>query len=378
MDNSVPIKVARWGRLASSPFLWVLFLLIVSGCGRSNPHTPPPIVPLHLRGMNVVELDSNYPPFDLFGHSYVSTGTTGEIYLVDIETGETRKLTSDGRRKYDPVLSENHVAWIEYHEPSKLSDRRASNDIFALDLKTGEQRRITDVPAEREGLSIDGYRLVWSESRYQGTGSNIYAYDLESNEEIPVAVGLGAQREPAIHENYVVWMDNRNRPNDLSTRGGSGCGNCAENWHDIYLYDFDTGEERLIVQTGALNASPVVHGNHVAWLRYQTDPDSSSVYLLDLETGLEREIGNTGGHGGRPLISDRYVAWSVRWSCDVRSNNEPKITGLYISDLKEHETTQLSDYVEPNALIHENVIVITEGCHSIERVYAVFLEEQPA
>ena len=25
MDNSVPIKVARWGRLASSPFIWVLF-----------------------------------------------------------------------------------------------------------------------------------------------------------------------------------------------------------------------------------------------------------------------------------------------------------------------------------------------------------------
>ena len=373
MDNSVPIKVARWGRLASSPFIWVLFLLIVSACGRSNPHTPPPIAPLHLRGMNVVELDSKYPPFDLFGHSYVSTGTTGEIYLVDIETGEKRKLTSDGRLKYYPVLSGDHVAWIEYHKPSKLPGRASSNDILVLDLETGEQRRLTTEPAEREGLRIHGHRLVWSENRHQETGSDIYAYDLESNEEIPVAVWPGAQQEPAIHENTVVWADNRNSPHVGTIK--AGCGNCAENTFDIYLYDFDTGEERPIVQTGALNTGPAVYGSRVAWLRYQTDPDSSSVYLLDLETGLEREIGNTGRHGGWPLVSDRYVAWSVRRDCDVRLGNDPKITGLYISDLQEHETTQLSNYVEPNALIHENVIVITEGCDSIGRVYAVFLEE---
>ena len=275
MDNSVPTKVAGWGRLASSPFIWVLFLLMVSACGRSNLHTPHPIAPLHLRGMNVVELDKDYPPSDVFGRSYVATGPTRELYMVNIETGETRKLTSDGRLKYYPVLSGDHVAWIEYHKPSKLPDRASSSDIFVMDLKTGEQRRLTTEPAEREGLSIDGHRLVWSESRYQGTGSDIYAYDLESNEEIPIAHGLGDQREPAIHENYVVWMDNRNRPNDLSTRGGSGCENCADNWQDIYLYDFDTGEERLIVQTSALNASPAVYGSRVAWLRYQTDPDSS-------------------------------------------------------------------------------------------------------
>ncbi len=365
-------------RLSAIKVLWLmlhllgLIILSTSACQRLNPSQPPPIAPLHLRYANVFELDDNYPPSDLFGHSYVSTGSTGEIYIVNIETGETRKLTSDGRMKYDPVISEGYVAWMEYHNPSKLSDGVASSDIFALDLQTGEQRRMTDAPAERYGLRMHGHRLVWQEKRNEETGFDIYAYDLESDEVIPIAVDPGTQQEPAIYDNIVVWADNRDSPHLGTVK--VGCGNCAENTFDIYLYDFEAGETRPIVQTGALNASPSIHGGNVVWLRYRTNPDSASVYLLDLETGLEREIADTGRHGGRPLISDRYVAWSVEWPCDVRSNNEPKVTGLYISDIKENETTQLSDYVEPRALIDGNVAVIAEGCHLTGRVCAVFLE----
>ncbi len=365
-------------RLSAIKVLWLmlhllgLIILSTSACQRLNPSQPPPIAPLHLRYANVFELDDNYPPSDLFGHSYVSTGSTGEIYIVNIETGETRKLTSDGRMKYDPVISEGYVAWMEYHNPSKLSDGVASSDIFALDLQTGEERRITNVAAQRGQLGIHGHRLVWTENRHQGTGSDIYAYDLDSDGMIPVVVAPGTQREPDIYGNKVVWSDNRDSPHLGTVK--AGCGNCAENTFDIYLYDFETEETRPIVQTGALNSSPSVHSGKVVWLRYRTNPDSASVYLLDLETGLEREIADTGRHGGRPLISDRYVAWSVEWPCDVRSNNEPKVTGLYISNIKERETTQLSDYAEPRALIHENVLVIIEGCHLIEEIYAVFLE----
>ena len=348
---------------ALRPALYTLALVVLSAsaCQRLNPDERPQLVPLHLRFENVFELDNNYPPSDLFGRSYVSTGTTGEIYIVNIETGQTRRLTGDGRPKHAPALSEGYVAWIEYDNPSKFSDGRASNDIFVLDMETGEQRRITDAPAERTGLSVHGHRLVWSERRYQGTGSDIYAYDLESGEEIPVSVGPGSQREPAIHGNMVVWADNRDSPHLGTVK--AGCGNCAENTFDIYLYDFETGETRPIVQTGALNASPSVYGGKVVWLRYRTDPDSASVYLLDLETGLERRIADPGIHGGRPLISGRHVAWSMEWPCDVSSNNQPKITGLYLSDIakRETETTQLSGYIEPRSLIHDNVLVIIEG-----------------
>ncbi len=194
--------------------LYAIGLLVLSAYACQQPFDfPPRPTPFPLAEINAVELDKNHPPSDLFGHSYVTRGPTGEIYIVNIETGETRKLTSDGRRKRGRVISERYMAWIEYHNPSKLSDRAASSDVFALDLETGIQRRITDVTAMRSGLSIYGHRVVWSEDRRQETGSDIYAYDLESNKEIPITVAPRYQGEPDIHENLVVWTDGRNSPN---------------------------------------------------------------------------------------------------------------------------------------------------------------------
>lgn len=349
-----------------------LLVLSAYACQVFDDSLPPRPTPLSLAGMKAAELDKSYPPSDLFGNEYAATGPDGEIFIVTIENGKARKVTGDGHRKYSPVISKSYVAWIEYHNPSRLEEG-ASNDIYALNLETGERQRVTSVPAERFGLSVRGSRLVWNEDRKQGTDYDIYAYDLTSNEEIPVAVMPGYQGQPAIYENTVVWVDDRNNP-DVGTVK-AGCGNCAENRRDIYLYDFETAEERLIVQTGALNASPSIHGNKIVWLRYRIDPESTSVYLLDLETGLEREISNMGyRHGGQPLVSDRYVVWSVRWPCDVRSNIEPKNTGLYVYELETNATTQISNYVEPKALIDESTVIVTEGCHRISRIYAVLLE----
>ena len=71
------------------------------------------------------------------------------------------------------------------------------------------------------------------------------AYDIETDEEIPVAVAPGAQQWPAIHGDMVVWADNRNSP-VMGTRI-AGCHNCPDNRFDIYSYDLTTGEERPLV-----------------------------------------------------------------------------------------------------------------------------------
>ena len=111
------------------------------------------------------------------------------------------------------------------------------------------------------------------------------------------------------------------------------------------------------------------------WLKYATDPPSSSVYLLDLETDLERRIADTGErHGRQPLVYGRHVVWSVRWACDERSPNQPKDTGLYLHDLDTGETTKITDYVEPIALMGEGVVIVIERCFGISRLYTAFLE----
>ena len=162
-----------------------LLSLAVLACQPSNdPPLIPRPTPIPLTGMNVVELDRTYPPTGMSGHSYVSRGSNGEIYILNIQTGEARQLTDDGLKKYGPVMSERYVAWTERHSPTKLEGRAPSSDIYVLDLATGDQRRITYVPAQRSQLDIHVHRLVWRENRRKGGGSDIYAYELESNEAI--------------------------------------------------------------------------------------------------------------------------------------------------------------------------------------------------
>ena len=111
------------------------------------------------------------------------------------------------------------------------------------------------------------------------------------------------------------------------------------------------------------------------WPKYSTDPVSSSVYILDIDTGIEKDIGGTGPrHGGPPYISGRHVVWSIWWSCDVSGPDKPEDTGLYMYDIETGITTKITDYVEPIALMGDGVVIVTERCFAISRLYAAFLE----
>ena len=103
-----------------------------------------------------------------------------------------------GTGRDQPVISGDTVAWtdqsreIETHDNNSRAARSLADDIFVLDLNSGETRRITEVPAKRSGLKISGKRLVWLDNRNElgehYAHYDIYAYDLETNEEIAVAV----------------------------------------------------------------------------------------------------------------------------------------------------------------------------------------------
>ena len=352
----------------------LLLILTVLACEPSyDPPQNPRPTPIPMAGLDLQYLDYSYPPTGISGDRYVARGSEGEVHMGDIRTGEIRQLTDDGRKKYGPVISERYVAWTEHHSPSKLGKGRPSSDIFVLDLDSGEQRRITEVPAQRAQLDIHGHRLVWRENRYRGTGYDVYAYDLEADEEIPIAVRPGYQGSPDMHGERIAWSDGRNSP--LLGTVKEGCSNCPENTRDIYLFDFGTGLEREVVSTGALNAAPTIHGNRLVWLKYAVEPATASVYLLDLGTGLEQAIAETGArHVRQPLVSGRHVVWSIRWACDVISSSKPGNTGLYLHDLDTGVTMKITEYVEPTALMGDGVVIVTERCFGISRLYAAFLE----
>ena len=284
--------------------------------------------------------------------------------------------------KDDPVISGDTVAWtdqsreIETHDNNSRAARGLADDIFVLDLNTGETRRITEAPAKRSGLKISGKRLVWLDNRNEFgehyTHRDIYAYDLEADEEIAVAVAAGAQHWVAIEGDKVVWVDNRNSA--ILGTDRSGCFQCPDNRFDIYLYDFATGDELVLDESGANNTMPDIHGNRVVWRDFDEE-GRTAIRLFDIDTGDQRTLASPSLSGvDRPLVSGDYVVWTVGWPCDVFDT--PSIdgsTGAFAHDLRTGEVKQLSNYVEPSISLDGTVVLIHEACQVGGRAYAVFL-----
>ena len=214
----------------------------------------PPLAPLD--EAQVVELSTDINVTDFFEDEAVGFDEEGELWLMNIRTGALSQLTADGHLKWGAVLSDDHVAWIDQRGMIQLPGYSApifSSDVFVLNRHTGEERRITEAPASRYGLRISGSRLVWQDNR-QGLMADrrwdfdIYAYDLERDLEIPVAVTPGREDAPAIHGATVVWTHNPNKP----PRGLGKPGSTArpDNRFDIYWYNLATEEKQPLVETG--------------------------------------------------------------------------------------------------------------------------------
>ena len=287
----------------------------------------------------------------------------GEVSVIDVETGESQPLGGGRVRSWNVAISEKYAAWIE--------DATDSDEVFLMERETGEVVQVTQVPAERRNLKIDGNRLIWEDRRNESdehyTHFDIYAYDIELGQEIPVAVAPGAQTSPAIHGDKAVWLDARNSP----TLGDylNDCQRCPENTFDLYLYDFSTGKERVIIHNVHERAYPDIHGNRI--VRADEDADGNPAIILhDLETGLDETLASTPRIGiYPPSVSDRHAVWTVTRACDVVIIPTPDTnTGVFAYNLETRSVAQLTNYVEPQAMLHDgNIVIIHEGCHMAGR-----------
>jgi beta propeller repeat protein len=355
------------------------------------------------------DLDPSIRPLSLHASEYVGLGADGELYLVDLASGRRTKITNDGRRKEEAVLSARYIAWIA--QEGERTVHLATNDeqvpldgIFVYDRHTGKQQRITADAVPRRDLAIDssgGSRLVWADKRNELDGYSarydiytydIYAYDPATDQEYPLAVAPGTQQSPAVDGDIVVWQDNRNSPQRGTAL--SGCGNCPQNRADIYIYSFKTGASRALVADPWLKANPSVYGNLVAWEEYggamgggaatSNDTSSSSnslqadLFLLDLTTGATRQISKTPDSESDPLLGPGRLMWAVKAPCDVVDLDAGgkeilSPTGVYLLDLRTGFVRQLTGYKEPSALLDRATAVVIEGCQVGFHAYAVSL-----
>lgn len=395
---SLKYQIFRDNRMKFSEYIFLVFLL--SACSISqaqNVVQPDSEIILtdytaieDQQDISIQELDFGLSPMSLYGNAYASIGSDNEIYLGNLGNSETTQISHDRLPKTEVVLSERYIVWLTQQGEITITASDGVDEqvllygIFVYDRLTGEQRLITQEPAPRMQLAIDGNRLVWADKRNEldenYTMYDVYGFDLDENKEYPIAIAPGSQQNPSIYANYVVWQDNRNSSQRDTPM--AGCGNCPDNRFDIYLYDFETTNSRAIVENDWLKSNPVIYNHYVAWEGYSEDFRIGStsggvadLYLLDRETGVIHRVTKSESPESSPIFSQEHLLWIVRSDCDVvEIENDKEIlpaVGVYSLDLNTQNIYQLASSKESFLLTDLKTLLLLESCGT-EKAYTIF------
>ncbi len=247
--------------------------------------------------------------------------------------------------------------------------------IFAS-MAGAEVREVHLSPSESAQMHprIWGSTVVWEDYRndptglYTGAGKgnpDIYAYNLTLRKEIPVCTAPGAQQNPDIWKNLVVWEDYRN-------------GNA-----DIYIYNLSDPHQnpngtRLTYDSSA-QVNPRIWGNWVVWIDYRNGLDGD-VYAFDLSSvnWKDPSFGESEAKKAiipicRNIYEQRDVAiWKdiVVWK-DYRNdtgNGDRNIFGYNLETHKEFQiTTEKHNQFQP--AICNNTVVWVDMRDGVSTIY---------
>jgi beta propeller repeat protein len=241
----------------------------------------------------------------------------------------------------NPAIYQNMIVWEDY--------RNSNADIYVYDQSKQEETRITIDSNDQRYAAIYGNIIVWQDNRNiftDGEGKeqhhwDIYMYDLFKGEETRITSDTNDQRNPAIHENLIVWEDNRNTFKDTD-------GKEHHQW-DIYAYNLLTQQEIRVTTNIHTQINPAVWGSTVVWqdqrngtwdiykqtvplgseerltvnnanqtmpslwantVVYQDDRNGNwDIYMYDRIFGIEKQFAHGEKHQISPIIHENYVAW---------------------------------------------------------------------
>ncbi len=138
---------------------------------------------------------------------------------------------------------------------SETDDSEEFTDIWAYNLETGRTFPICTVPGEQSNPDVSGDTVVFSDNRNDpedllNSDCNIWMYDIATGEESVVCSETGGQGNPSIWGDIIAWTDGR-------ADDGSG--------GDIYMYDL-AAETETALETGAADCyEPTVSDGYVSW-----------------------------------------------------------------------------------------------------------------
>lgn len=170
-----------------------------------------------------------------------------ELYLYDLASGETRKVTQDSQQNGESIVVKGDIlAWT-----GRTGDRTT---LVVYRLSTGQKKVVDEFGPFNPELQSDGRYVAWNRGE-DDTGTEVWVYDTETGR----TIDLGGTW-PSIDDGRIAWL--------RSLPGPAG--------QDVLIVrDLASGPTTQLTNSQWSDQPPAVDGGHVVWSRRNSDPSSS-------------------------------------------------------------------------------------------------------
>jgi len=280
-------------------------------------------------------------------HFTLSFARAPEIHaaIKPVSPCTEKRLTRDNIDEINPAIFGNKVVWRRILPKSMqvviddLQSGKAS--LIASGGKCGEPK------INRGKVVFSSYKHWISVYVKEFTGWSVEIYDIPSHKSRPLFVSGRTQREPAINDFRVVYIEEGNiilnDPNyrKITTNRSSANPEIFEdyivwqdkhngNW-DIYMYDMSKVTTYRITRNSADQIAPAIYGNRIVWQDKRNG--NWDIYMFDLSTNTERRITTNYAIQKNPAIYENFIVWqdnrNGNWDIymfDLSINTEKRIT----------------------------------------------------
>jgi beta propeller repeat protein len=202
----------------------------------------------------------------------------GEIFLYDISTGLTTRITSDTNVDSYPQIADGRVVWASH----VAGDSVEPGEIFLYEIATGVTVQLTNNALDDHSPRINDQSVVWVRADVTGATSLFIHH-----------IGNGTEPAP----DGFVWEDTSQKDGDVKvlTRYDG-------NDREIFTLNLNLGVYDQITNNNFEDRSPVISGGIIAWLGNKGE--ASEIYTT----------------GAAPVSADCGSSWDT--GCYVDEDRE--------------------------------------------------------